>query len=247
VPEDVNSALNVLATSASAARRQPVTLWLGAERGPADKAVVTFVWEAGDASAMPSERVEYLTITAESKGEAVYTGRVDRDTNALTPAGKVSFEAPAGTVRVRADLTHASGRRLDSTDVTLEVPDFSSAQPHISTPVVFRGRTARDLQVLRATSSPIPTTLRTFSRQERILLRFAAYAPGGTTPTLTMKVLNNQGNSMASMPPPTVTKDQTFESEFSLGGFPPGEYVIEIVADADGTTARKLLAIRISG
>jgi VWFA-related protein len=247
IPEDVNSALNVLATSASSARRQPVSLWLGAMKGPAEKALVTFVWEAGDASAAPSERVDYLTITAESRGETVYTGRVDRDASVLTPSGKVSFETPAGTVRVRADLTHASGRRLESADVTLEVPDFSSAQPQITTPFVFRGRTARDLQQLRASPSPMPTTARTFSRQERILLRFAAYGPGGTTPALTMKVLNNQGTSMASMPPPTLTKDQTFETEFSLGGFPPGEYVIEIIADVNGTTSRKLLAIRISG
>ena len=247
VPEDISSALNVLATSASSARRQPVSLWLGAAKGPAEKAMVTFVWEAGDVSAGPAERVDYLTITAESKGETIYTGRVDRDANALTPSGKVAFEAPAGTVHVRAELNHASGRRLESADVTLEVPDFSSTQPHITTPVVFRGRTARDLQQLRASPSPMPTTVRTFSRQERILLRFAAYGPGGTTPTLTMKVLNKEGTSMASMPPPTATNDQTFESEFSLGGFPPGEYVIEIVADANGTTAKKLLAIRISG
>jgi VWFA-related protein len=247
VPEDISSALNVLATAASSARRQPVSLWLGADRGSAEKARVTFVWEAGDQTALPSERVEYLTITAESRGETIFTGRVDRDANAVTPSGQVAFEAPAGTVRVRADLTHASGRRLDSSDVTLEVPDFSSTQPLITTPFVFRGRTARDLQQLRASPSPMPTTIRTFSRQERILLRFAAHAPGGTTPTLTMKILNKEGVSMASMPPPTLTKDQMFESEFGLGSFPPGEYVIEIVADASGTTARKLLAIRISG
>jgi hypothetical protein len=248
VPEDVSSALDTLADAASSARRQPVTLWLGAVKGPAEKALVTFVWEAGEVAAAPSERVEYLTITAESgQGQTLYTGRVDRDAASPTPSGQVSFEAPAGTVRVRADLTHASGRRLESTDVTLEVPDFSSTQAQITTPFVFRGRTARDLQQLRASSSPIPTTVRTFARVERLLLRFAAYGPGGTTPTLTMRVLNKQGASMASMPPPVLTKDQTFESEFSLSAFPPGEYLIEIAADASGATAKKLLAIRIAG
>ncbi len=49
------------------------------------------------------------------------------------------------------------------------------------------------------------------------------------------------------MPPPTLTKDQTFESEFSLSAFPPGDYLIEIAADASGAVTKKLLAIRISG
>ncbi len=248
VAEDVTSALGTLADASSSARRQPVSLWLGAAKGPAEKALVTFVWEAADVAAAPSERVEYLTITAESgQGQTLYTGRVDRDAASQTPSGQVSFEAPAGTVRVRADLTHSTGRRLESTDVTLEVPDFSSTQAQITTPFVFRGRTARDLQQLRTLPSPMPTTVRTFARAERLLLRFAAYGPGGTAPTLTMRVLNKQGESMASMPPPTLTKDQTFESEFSLSAFPPGEYLIEIAADASGATTKKLLAIRISG
>jgi VWFA-related protein len=248
VPEDVTSALDTLADASSSARRQSVTLWLGAVKGAAEKALVTFVWEAGETPASTSDRVESLTITAESnQGQTVYTGKVDRDPAAPTPSGQVSFEAPAGTVRVRADLANATGRRLESTDVILEVPDFSSTQAQITTPFVFRGRTARDLQQLRASASPMPTTVRTFTRSERLLLRFAAYGPGGTTPALTMRVLNKQGASMASMPPPTLTKDQTFESEFSLSAFPPGEYLIEIVADASGAITKKLLAIRVSG
>jgi hypothetical protein len=127
------------------------------------------------------------------------------------------------------------------------VPDFSSTQAQITTPFVFRGRTARDLQQLRAQSAPMPTTARTFTRSERLLLRFSAYGPGGTTPTLTMKVLNKQGGSMASMPAPTLLKDQTFESEFSLSAFPPGEYLIEIVGDASGATTKRLLAFRVAG
>ena len=248
VPEAVSSALDTLADASSSARRQPVTLWLGTAKGPAEKALVTFVWEVGDATAVPSERVDYVTITAESSpGQTLYTGRVDRDAASPTPSGQVSFEAPAGTVHVRADLTHATGRRLQSTDVTVEVPDFSSTQAQITTPFVFRGRTARDLQQLRALPAPLPTTVRTFARAERLLLRFAAYGPGGTVPTLTMRVLNKLGQSMASMPPPTLTKDQTFESEFSLSAFPPGDYLIEIAADASGAVTKKLLAIRISG
>jgi VWFA-related protein len=248
VPEEVSNALNVLANVASSARRQPVSLWLGARRGPAEKAVVTLVWEAGADSVTPSERVDHLTVTAESsQGQTLFTGRVDRDPQATEPAGKVAFEAPPGSVRVRVDIANATGRRLETSEATIEVPDFSATSAQITTPLVFRGRTARDLQQVRAVESPMPTTGRTFARAERVLLRFDAYGPGGTTPTLTMRVLNKQGAAMASMPPPTRTAGPTFESEFSLSAFPPGEYVIEIAADAGGETTKKLVAIRVSG
>jgi hypothetical protein len=62
-----------------------------------------------------------------------------------------------------------------------------------------------------------------------------------------MRVLNRQGDAMAAMPAPTATDAQTFESEFSLSAFPPGDYLIEIVADAAGQTTKKLVAIRVSG
>jgi VWFA-related protein len=248
VREEVSAALETLADASSSARRQPVTLWLGAKRGPAEKALVTLVWEAGDATTAASERVDHLTVTAESsQGDTLYSGRVDRDQTATTPAGQISFEAPPGTLKVRAELTHATGRKLESADAILEVPDFTATEALITTPFVFRGRTARDLQQLRTQAAPMPTTVRTFARAERLLLRFAAYGPGGTTPTLTMRVLNKLGDSMAAMPPPTLTDAKLFESEFSLSAFPPGEYLIEIVADANGATTKKLLAIRVSG
>jgi hypothetical protein len=62
-----------------------------------------------------------------------------------------------------------------------------------------------------------------------------------------MKVLNQQGTSIATMPAPARTTGQTFESEFSLSAFPPGDYLIEIAAEANGETIKKLVAIRVTG
>jgi VWFA-related protein len=248
VPEDVSNALDVLADKASSARRQPVSVWLGARRGPAEKALVTLAWEAGGGSGMaPSERAAYVTVTAlGSQGETLYSGRVDSDPQRPEPGGRIAFEAPAGTVKVQLDISNASGRRLETNETTIDVPDFSATGAQITTPAVFRGRTARDIQQLRADATPMPTTGRSFARAERVLIRFDAYGPGGTTPKVSMRVLNKQGEAMASMPPP-VANGTTFESEFGLSAFPPGEYVLEIVADADGETTKKLVAIRVSG
>jgi hypothetical protein len=37
------------------------------------------------------------------------------------------------------------------------------------------------------------------------------------------------------------------ESELGLGSFPPGDYIVEIAAEIGGETAKRLLAIRVTG
>lgn len=99
---------------------------------------------------------------------------------------------------------------------------------------------------MRAAAAPLPTTARTFSRAERFLLRFEAYGPGGATPTVTMRILNQGGGPVASMPPPTRLPSGGYESEIALGGFPPSDYLIEISADTNGDVAKTLLAVRVT-
>ena len=246
---EVTTALNVLATADESGRRQPIRVWVGVAKGEAEKARVSLVWEAsGPDSTLASERVDRVNISAYSiYGEALFSGTVPRDGGAPMPAGRVAFDAPAGSVRVKVDVENATGRRLETTDINLDVPDFTSTATKITTPFVYRGRTARDLQAVRAAAAPLPTTARTFSRAERFLLRFEAYGPGGATPTVTMRILNQGGGPVASMPPPTRLPSGGYESEIALGGFPPSDYLIEISADTNGDVAKTLLAVRVTG
>ena len=53
---------------------------------------------------------------------------------------------------------------------------------------------------------------------------------------------------MAVLPAPTRLPDGTFESELGLGPLAPGDYVIEIDADAPGAEkAQMMLPLRIVG
>jgi hypothetical protein len=208
------------------------------------------VWAAGGGDpTSPAERVDHVTLSAHSiSGEQLFQGRVDRDAQSAGSTGQATFAAPAGSIRLHVEAETASGRRIEARDTTVEVPDFTSTTAQITMPFVYRGRTARDLQQVRtATTPPLPTTERSFSRTERLLLRFDAYGPAGTTPTVTMKVLNQQGGTMAAMPPPTSTGDHKFESEFSLSAFPPGDYLIEIAGTSNGETIKRLFAMRVIG
>ena len=250
-PRDVVTALDDLADVVEPASRRPVIVWLGATRGTGEdaKATVTLAWEPSPGTPDPSEVVDRINVTATSiYGDVVFRGPVPRDAQAGRPGGTVTFQAPPGEVRARIVAENAKGMRLDTADASVVVPDFTTPGPTISTPMVFRGRTARDLQVIKAAAAPVPSASRLFSRTERILVRFDAYGPGGTTPTIAMRLLNRNGEQMAALPPATPgATPSAFQAEFGLGPLPPGDYLIEITATSGTDTTRKLLAIRVTG
>ena len=111
---------------------------------------------------------------------------------------------------------------------------------------MFRARTARDVQQIRASESPLPTVTRTFMRSERLLLRFRAFGPGGAVPALSMKLLNKQGDALVDLPAPTNVADNLFEAVIALGPLPPGDYLFAITATAEGETVRELLAVKVT-
>ncbi len=247
-PREVTAALEEMAGIVEPAARRAFSLWVGGRRGPDERALVTVVWEAGATPADPAEAVDRITLSAHSiSGDVLHTGVVSRDAALTRPGGHVTFEAPAGTVHVRAVGENARGHRLDSEEATYDVPDFTAVGPVLSAPMVFRGRTARDIQDVRAAVAPVPTAARLFSRAERLLLRFEAYGPAGTQPPVALRLLNRAGEPMADLPAPSAVKGSMFESEIGLGGLPPGDYLFELTATAGGETSRKLLAIRITG
>jgi hypothetical protein len=247
---DIQGALDSLASVADTGRSRKLSTWIGAARGTTGKSVVTFAWETPPSTGPVDlmDVIDRVTITADGvSGDPLFSGPVPRDPTAARAAGSVMFEAPPGTVRIRVVSQNAQGLRLDTDETSVVVPDFTGTGPQITTPFVFRGRTARDIQAVRAAAKPLPAAMRTFSRTERLLLRFEAYGPAGTAPKLSMKLLNKNGDSIAQIPPPTKTGDNTYESDLSLAAFPPGDYVVEIDAESNGDVVRQLVGIRVTG
>jgi len=148
-------------------------------------------------------------------------------------------------VRLHMSAETEKNVRVDADDRNVEVPDYTVPGAVITEPIVFRGRTARDIQLLRAAPAPIPTAARTFSRTERILVRFQAFGPAGQTPVVTMRLLNAQGDNMAALPAP-VTTPAGYEADLGLAPLPAGDYLIEISVQVGSDQIRKLLAIRVT-
>lgn len=252
-PREIVEALDRLVVAAEPTRRRSFRTWLGAARGAGDKNVVTFAWEAVATSPGttpdPADVVDRVSILVNSiYGDVLYRGPVPRDETAARPAGRVAFEAPAGAVTVRVTAENARGGRLDADEASLDVPDFGAAGLTFGTPVVFRGRTARDIQQVRtAATPPMPAVERVFSRTERLFLRIQVFESSGAAPALTMRLLNQRGDQLAPLPAPVRTADGQYEAEIGLGSLPPSDYLIEIAASAGDQKKRLLLAIKVTG
>jgi hypothetical protein len=138
----------------------------------------------------------------------------------------------------------ARGQVLDSATRELTVPDYTQVEVSLSTPRLYGARTAREIQQVRANPATVPAVHREFSRTERLLVRLEAYAPGGLVPTITGKLLNRAGTSMADLAFKAAA-DGLFDTELPLSSLAAGEYLIELTAKTESGTAQETIAFRV--
>jgi len=122
-------------------------------------------------------------------------------------------------------------------------------QTALGTPAVYRARTVRELQQLKADPDAAPAATREFSRSDKLFVRVPAYAAGGTTPQLTAHVLNRAGDPINELPVTPASPGGEPQIDLALSAFPPGEYILEIKPAGDGASSdsRELVAFRIVG
>jgi hypothetical protein len=243
--------------SALAAINQPlrtriVRTWIGTDRGTDGRTKVSFVWEPmpkapGDAL-RSSETAARVAVTATAPdGSPYFRGRVP-DAVPAGPASssRVVFDAQPGKMQLRLSVESADAQVIDSEVREITVPDLTG-QTALSTPAVFRVRTVRDLQQLKADPKAVPTAAREFTRTERLLIRVTAYGPGATTPALTARLLNRAGQAMNDLQvTPPASAEAPSEIEVPLAALSAGEYVLEITAAGEGGT-QEVVGFRVIG
>jgi VWFA-related protein len=266
---EVDSAVSdALAGIETPNRARTIRTWIGTARGDNGKTAVTLVWEPaplvpGDRREAPA-RVSVMAAGASGSyfrgkvPEAAADGAVAVTPTSTTPAaapgpgaapagGRATFLVPPGAVQLRLSVEGAAGNVLDSDFRDLVVPDYSKAEALLSMPAVFRARTLRDANAIFGNDKANPTTSREFSRTERLVLRFQAYAPGGGAPAPTARLLNRGGTKMADIAVKATTMgEQTFEADLPLGSLPAGEYLIELKLEGEGKAARQLIGFRVT-
>ena len=114
------------------------------------------------------------------------------------------------------------------------------------TPEVLRARTAREFQQLKSDPAGIPIAAREFSRTDRLIIRVPAYGPGGTSPALSVHLLNRAGSAMSELAPAAAPTTGMQQVELPLAALAPGEYVVEIKATGEGGEATEHVGFRVT-
>jgi len=254
-PEETRSALappapsmpkpveEALASVEAPSRARVIREWIGTTRADDGRTKVTYVWEPVPKSPgdRPREEPAHVTLTAVAPdGSPYFRGRVQE--------ARVSFDAKPGPLELRVSVEGSSSQVLDAATRTITVPDLTSAQTVFGTPEVFRARTVREFQQLKADADAVPMAGREFSRTDRLLIRLPAYGPANTTPALTARLLNRAGQPMADVPVTAPPDGKgAAQIDLSLAAFAPASYVIEIKASGDGGDAKELIGFRVTG
>jgi VWFA-related protein len=260
MPKPMEAALAAINRPSRAA---VVQTWVGTSRGENGKTRVTVVWEPashapGDHAEAPS-RVAVTAIAPD--GSPYFRGRVPDVALASTSPGsaaagggappkgpqRVSFDAAPGKMQLKLAVEGTAAQVLDTETREITVPDMTSPAAALGTPLVFRARTVRDLQQLKADADPIPVTTREFLRSDRLLVRVPAYGPGGTPPSISVHLLNRAGQPMSELPATAAPQAGQQQFELPLAGMVAGEYIFEIKTTGEGGEAKELLGFRITG
>jgi VWFA-related protein len=249
-PKAVSTALASIGTPVHSSR--VVRTWIGTDRGSDGKTKVTLVWEpvphmagdAGHASDVPA-RVSVTAIAPD--GSPYYRGKTPENTGAPgQPAGgMVTFEAKPGKAQLRLSIESSASEVLDSEVREIDVPDLTAADTAIGTPALFRARTPRELQQMKASPGAMPTAAREFTRTDRLFVRVPAYGNGSQ---LTARLLNRAGDKIADLPvaPAPGAADGAHDIDLTLSSYPAGEYLIEISAGGGASPPKELLGFRIT-
>ncbi len=259
-PRAVDIALDQLAEPR---RGRLVRTWFGTSRsGGEGKTLVTFVWEPVDGRGRRDEASTVL-LTAMGDGGAYFRGRIPEE--GAGDRNWATFEVDPGEVQIGLAIEGSAGEVLDRDRIEMEVPDYTSPEVVLSTPVFVRARNELEYRSLVDDWTVPPTVSRSFRRTERMLVRFQAYAPGAGVPQVEASLVNRAGEpivplevtqpgaAVAGSEPPSGGRSDAaspgepnwFQVSVALPFLPPGEYLIELTATyGDGETTH-LAAFRL--
>ena len=242
-------AVRAAAGRAAAPPRRPQQIsplirpWFGTSRGSDGRTRLTFTWEP---SARARPAADTLTLSAvAADGAIVFAGRVD-PIRAIgvtgNPALRAVFEAPPGLVQLDMTIRGADGRTIGTDARNLDLPDLSGRRTILTTPDVFRTRTALEFRAVSADADAAPVVSREFSRTERLLVRVRAYGEGDEPPPVAARLLSRIGQPLRNLtalsgPPVGVT-----QFDLPLSWLALGSYGIELAAGRE----RELILFQVT-
>ena len=227
--------------------------WFGLALGSDGKTRVTFVWEPS--MAVPGDRARRATaarleLTVLGAGDTVvFQGPVlPTGPGMIEAAGseppRAVFDVAPGSLRLRMKIQDASRQEVDTDVRDISVRDLRGGIA-IGTPEFLRARNAREFRALDNASEAVPVSSRQFSRTERLLIRFPAYAPDGQQISIAARLLNRMGQPMRTLEV-RPAGDGEHEIDITLAGLASGDYQLELAATSSAGKTTEVLGFRVT-
>ena len=245
----VVSSAPALAISRRALRRSPlIDAWVGIVRNADGHAEMVITWEP-KAHGLSAPQVVGLKAQT-TTGTTLFDGRLGQVGSGTTPPDHARFEVAAGRVEIDMTLFDAGGKNIDVDTRDFDVPDWRAQKigPVLLAPEVVRARTLRDFQNAISNPDAAPSSVRTFARADRLLIRVPAFDPSGTAVQVTAKILSGWGQPMRDIDPLTTTPREGMpQFALPLAWLVPGEYLLELQAANDHGAVKQRITFRVTG
>ena len=215
--------------------------WFRMAPEPDGKTRVTFSWAPRPGRKIAPERVRFSALTFE--GDTVHASSVAPLGEAGELPREATFVVPPGPLQISMAI---SGSSLLDTDVRyIDVPKLDTARPHIAAVEFIRPRSLPEFRSMQSNVHVMPTEMREFHRQDRLLLRVRAFAVAGS-PDVRVMLLNRLGQPLLELPQ-LQSVDGASQFELPFARFARGEYLLQVRAVAGGETVRQLITLRVIG
>ena len=244
------SATAGLSISRRALRRSTmIDAWVGLVRDAEGHTEMVVTWEP-KLRGLAAPQVVALRARTTS-GTTLFDGRLGQvGSGASVPSDSARFEVTSGRVEIDMTIYDAAGKSVDTDARDFDVPDLRRQKvgPVLLAPEVVRARTLRDFQSAMTNPNAAPSSVRTFARGDRLLIRVPAFDLSGTAVQVTAKVLNGWGQPMRDIDAlATTPRDGTPQFALPLAWLVPGEYQIELLgANANGAVKERI-TFRVTG
>jgi VWFA-related protein len=227
-------------------RSSIVDAWVGLEPDANGRARMVLTWEPRGKNVSP----ELVVVKARTQaGAALFDGQVRRvGSGSGTPADSARFDVPVGRVELDLTILDLDGKVLDTDIRDFDVPDLRSQKrgPVLLAPGVVRARTLRDFNAASADPDAAPSSARTFTRGDRLLIRVPAFDASGASVQVTAKVLNELGHPMRTISATAgPLRDGVTQFALPLSWLVPGAYQIELLGSNANGAVRERLAFRV--
>jgi VWFA-related protein len=248
---------NILASTGStlSVSRRPlrrsnmIDAWVGLVPEANGRTQMVITWEPHVHGLTAPQVIALKARTA--SGTALFDGRLGPvGSGSPGPADNARFDVPTGRVEIDMAIFDATGRSIDTDIRDFDVPDLrrQKSGPVLLAPEVVRSRTLRDYQSAVANPDAAPSSVRTFARGDRLLIRVPAFDVSGAPVQVSAKILSGWGQPMRDLDP-LATAPRPGMSQFALplAWLVPGEYQIELQGANENGAVKERFTIRVTG